>query len=217
MNEQGAASSASHMLSEALIVDWLRARPDFFNRQPALLAELKLPHDSGEAISLVQRQVEVLRERTRQYAISLEEVVRNAARNQQIHDRLHELAAALLGCTDRAAVLACLESGLGEGFGADSVQLHLQASAETLALVGSDAEGQPQARCLHAAEAAGTPAAELLAPGTGSAALVPLGAPPGGLIVLGSADTQHFSPELGVEFLNRLGLLASAALRAHPA
>lgn len=215
MNEQGAASSASQVLSEALIVDWLRTRPDFFNHQPALLAELKLPHDSGAAISLVQRQVEVLRERTRQYAAGLDEVVRNAARNQQIHDRLHELAASLLGCTNRAEVLACLETGLGEGFGADSVSFHLQASADVLALVDSDSEGQPQARCLHAAEAASTPAAALLMPDTGSAALVPLGTPPSGLIVLCSADIQHFSPELGVEFLNRLGALASAALRVH--
>ena len=95
------------------------------------------------------------------------------------------------------------------------MSFHLQASAEVLALVDSDSEGQPQARCLHAAEAASTPAAALLMPDTGSAALVPLGTPPSGLIVLCSADIQHFSPELGVEFLNRLGALASAALRVH--
>ena len=44
------------------IVRFLRDHPDFFERHPELLADMLLPHETGSAVSLVERQVSVLRE-----------------------------------------------------------------------------------------------------------------------------------------------------------
>ena len=50
-------------LSDDDVVRYLRNHGDFFGRHPTLLTDLSLPHDSGQAISLVERQVAILRER----------------------------------------------------------------------------------------------------------------------------------------------------------
>ena len=54
---------SSPALSAAQVADYLRAHPEFFESQTELLAELKIPHESGKAISLLERQVVILRER----------------------------------------------------------------------------------------------------------------------------------------------------------
>ena len=50
-------------ISEKQIADYLRNHPKFFANQEDLLANLSLPHESGKAISLVERQVAILRDR----------------------------------------------------------------------------------------------------------------------------------------------------------
>ena len=50
-------------IDEDAVIAYLRSDPDFFVRQPALLSELNLPHASGRAVSLVEHQVAILRER----------------------------------------------------------------------------------------------------------------------------------------------------------
>ena len=48
------------------IENYLRKNPDFFLGRPELLTELSIPHRSGEAVSLVEKQVKVLREQNEQ-------------------------------------------------------------------------------------------------------------------------------------------------------
>ena len=49
--------------SDQSVLDFLRQSPDFFLRHPSALSELSLPHESGEAVSLIERQIDILRER----------------------------------------------------------------------------------------------------------------------------------------------------------
>ena len=53
-------------LSAGAIAEYLRANPDFFNEYPDLLTDIKVPHASGDAISLVERQLTALREQNDQ-------------------------------------------------------------------------------------------------------------------------------------------------------
>ena len=55
-------------LPEQAVVDYLTAHPDFFTRHPQLLRDLSLPHDSGNAVSLIERQVELLRKQAERSA-----------------------------------------------------------------------------------------------------------------------------------------------------
>jgi len=52
-------------LNDLSVAEYLQTYPDFFERNGPLLAKLRLPHlrDAGATVSLVERQVEVLRER----------------------------------------------------------------------------------------------------------------------------------------------------------
>ena len=50
-------------VDETQIAAYLQSNPEFFERHPAVLAKLRLPHaPGGAAVSLVERQVAVLRQ-----------------------------------------------------------------------------------------------------------------------------------------------------------
>ena len=50
-------------ISEEQVVDYLRNHLNFFTGKDELLAKLSLPHESGKAVSLLERQVTILRDR----------------------------------------------------------------------------------------------------------------------------------------------------------
>ena len=65
-------------LTDDDVVAYLRADPDFFQRHSSLLSELNLPHDSGQAVSLIERQVAILRERNMQMRRRMNELLQAA-------------------------------------------------------------------------------------------------------------------------------------------
>jgi uncharacterized protein YigA (DUF484 family) len=82
--------------SEAQVVAYLRAHPEFFVGQDDLITELSLPHESGKAISLLERQVTVLRERGLEARQKLGNLLENARSNDQFFDTTRSLVLALL-------------------------------------------------------------------------------------------------------------------------
>jgi uncharacterized protein YigA (DUF484 family) len=82
--------------SEAQVVAYLRAHPEFFIGQDDLITELSLPHESGKAISLLERQVTVLRERGLEARQKLGNLLENARSNDQFFDTTRSLVLALL-------------------------------------------------------------------------------------------------------------------------
>ena len=56
----------SESLSENLVTDYLKNNPNFFVENPLILTELKIPHESGTAISLVEKQLAVLRDQNQE-------------------------------------------------------------------------------------------------------------------------------------------------------
>lgn len=83
-------------VSEEQITEYLRKHPDFFVKQPGLLADLRLPHESGQAISLVERQVSILRERNMDMRHRLSKLLDNARDNDRLFDKTKRLVLALL-------------------------------------------------------------------------------------------------------------------------
>ena len=78
------------------VATYLRAHPEFFLQQDDLLAELSLPHESGNAISLLERQVTILRERGIEARQKLNNLLENARNNDQLFDTTRNLVLALL-------------------------------------------------------------------------------------------------------------------------
>ena len=71
--------------------------PDFFDRNEALLALLRLPHARGSStVSLMERQVEVLREKSQQLESKLAEFVAVARANEQLAEKIHRFTRRLL-------------------------------------------------------------------------------------------------------------------------
>ncbi len=83
-------------LSVEQVVDYLREHPSFFIEQEDLLADLSLPHESGQAISLLERQVTILRERGIEARQKLNNLLENARNNDQLFDTTRNLVLALL-------------------------------------------------------------------------------------------------------------------------
>src|ERR1700744_3554083 len=104
---------------EESIAAYLQHNPDFFERHHAVLARLRLPHARGGAtISLVERQIEVLREKQAGLEGKLAELVRVARSNDAIAERLHRFTRRLIRAGGPADALAHIEAGLREDFDA---------------------------------------------------------------------------------------------------
>src|ERR1700730_6730357 len=105
---------------EESIASYLQRTPDFFERHQAVLARLRLPHArGGSTISLVERQIEVLREKQAALESKLAELVRVARANDAISERLHRFTRRLLlGAVPREEAVVRIEAGLREDFDA---------------------------------------------------------------------------------------------------
>jgi len=219
-------------VDEAAVASYLSATPDFFDRHAQLLLKIRLPDSRGGAttVSLLERQVEVLRERNRQLERKLKEFVSVARENDTLNAKVLTMARRLIATTSRAAVITAIEATLREDFDAgQSVLVLTQADApagraETrfLRVVRSDA---PDLRSFETLFSSGKPRCGqlrdsqrdfLFGAGSveiGSVALVPLG-PKGnlGLLACGSHNAQRFNPTMSTDFLTRIGELIAAAL-----
>ena len=218
---------------EEAIAGYLQRNPDFFERHQAVLARLKLPHArGGAAISLVERQIEVLREKQAALENKLAELVRVARANDAIAERLHRFTRRLLNCGTRTEAVARIEAGLREDFDAFHAALVLVGAAATSdasRFVRTVAADDPHLKSFESLFASGKPRCGqardsqrefLFGPEgleMGSLALVPLGDKGAlGLLALGSADRDRFHPGMSTEFLARLAELIADCLGVAP-
>jgi uncharacterized protein len=222
------------MIDEQSIAQYLQHNPDFFERQPQLLARLRLQHPrNGATISLIERQVEALREKHQAQDEKLAEFVAVARANSAVAEKIHRLTRRLLRAADRRQVVGEIEAALREDFDARHALLVLPSAlvrdgdeASAGLLRGLDA-GDGAWRGFDSLFASGKPRCgqvrdtqrEFLfgteATGIGSVALVPLAFPDDahGLLALGSLERDRFHPGMSTEFLARIGELITDALQ----
>ena len=207
---------------ELEITDYLRAHPDFFDRHPEALAAIDIPHPTGDAVSLIERQVRTLRAQSDNYRGQLESLVSVARENDGLAKRLHRLTLALIETQTFDEVLNTLQDELRDQFQADAVEMKLFASDQLDAHAHEPgpalfrdfiARARPNCGRLDQDKLEylfGSQAGE-----TGSAALIPLTAPPlAGVLAIGSRDPQRFHEGKRVDFLQRLAEVVSAKLQS---
>jgi uncharacterized protein len=218
-------------LNDASVADYLQTFPDFFERHAALLAKLHLPHrrDSGATVSLVERQVEVLRDRNQTLERKLNELVDVARANDALSERIHRLTQRLFGARALSDTVSAVETSLREDFDARNAVLLLfveaarelepsrflrmanPAGAEMKSFESLLQSGKPRCGQIRDAQRDflfGKDCVEI-----GSVALVPLGAKGAlGLLAIGANDAAHFNPGMSTEFLSRIGELVAFAL-----
>ena len=231
MSTQTARGATAGQTDEERIERYLTLNPDFFERHQPLLARMRLPHmRTGSTVSLVERQVEVLRDQKTDADRRLAEFIAVARANDQLAERIHRFTRRLLRATTAASAMTALEASLREDFDAFHSVLLLTAPVASL-----DGNYEPFLRKLAADDANIRTFDALLATGKprcgqvrdtqrdflfgpeaasiGSVALVPLGeAGSIGLLALGSAERERFHPGMSTEFLKRMGELITDAL-----
>lgn len=213
-------------ITEDDIAHFLATTPGFFERYAGLLASVQLgsPH-SGRAISLQERQVELLRRKIHYLELRLAAMLRLGRDNVGIADKLLGLFQVLLSARSQQDLPGLLLSELERRFQLPQVALRLwdlapefadleQAAASAASTSGTAALPDR----LYCGPQAGQAALAWLAQpeAVQSVALLPLrplaDAPPFGLLVLASDDPQRFQPSMDTDFLRHLAELAGAAL-----
>jgi uncharacterized protein YigA (DUF484 family) len=202
-------------LTEEAVINYLLTDPGFFHRNTHLLPELDLPHETGKAVSLIERQVAILRERNVQMRRRMNDLVQAARANDELFAKIRTLTLSLLNLDDWRGLNELLATYVLTDFDADFVCCHLLALPVQLDHVRSHevslplarfaAGGKPACRTLRAEELA------LLFPSfvhdnDGSAVLVPLTWADGeGMLAIGSRHTNRFTPDMDTLFVGYIG------------
>src|SRR5690554_216098 len=111
------------VLDDALVAEYLRRNPDFFLQQNDLLASLRIPHARGSAVSLVERQLEVLRQRGMDLRTRLTRLLEIARDNDRLFAQTRKLTLDLLVARSLPELVASLEDGLRNDFRVPFVSL----------------------------------------------------------------------------------------------
>lgn len=219
-----------HGITEADIASYLANTPAFFERHAELLGTVQLSSPHGaRAVSLQERQIEMLRDKLKGLEQRIMEMIRHGSENVMLSDKVLRWARSLLTATDLQALPAAIEHDIQSQFSVPQVGMRLWGVAPEYTGLTVAQEVSDDARVF---------ASSLMEPFCGlntgfeavgwlpdptsvsSLALIPLrGAatadgsnPAFGMLVLASPDAHRFHSGMGTDFLARLGELASAAL-----
>lgn len=118
-------TDAGDTLEAGAVLRFLTANPEFFNQHQDVLPRLRIPHVSGRAVSLIERQVSVLRGKCSSLEQSLRDLVGVARANEQLQGRLHGLVREIISADSLECVIASTRCSLSENFGADAVHVLL--------------------------------------------------------------------------------------------
>jgi len=206
---------AASELSEEAVREYLKENSDFLERNPDLLDHLHVSHASGSAVSLVEKQVSVLRERNMDMRHRLSTLTANARENDTLYKRTRNLVLKMLECGTVDELYQAFMDAMADDFGVEHA---------SMILFGEEDEG---AKCrVEPAERARIEIGALLkgrkavcgalrkdeltylfpdAGEVGSAALMPLAAGEElGLIAVGSSDANRYHSAMGTLFLHHI-------------
>ncbi len=224
-------------ITEDDIAHFLANTPEFFERHAEVLASVQMTSIHGQrAVSLQERQAEMLREKIKGLEQRVMEMVRNSHENEAIAAKVHAWGCELQREQNPATLPQAVVQGIerhfdvpqtairvwdvafehaGHDFAQDaSDDVRAFASSLTMPFCGPNLGFEPAGWLPRVAVEEGDSTAAQ------SLALLPLrqgpidsATPAFGLLVLGSPDPQRFDATMGTEFLSRMAELASAALQ----
>lgn len=211
-------------MTEEEVAGYLKQHPDFFLSKSALLEELRLTHPVRGSVSLIERQLQQMRDRNLRLRAQLSELVSNARDNERLTAALFDLAVAIARAEGAHAKLAEIEATLTQKFATDVVHLRLcqLGIANGLPRFVSVAPNGDAFAAQIAGQApiCGTELAARIATeacldklGVASWAVLPIVAnEPVGALILGSMDAKRFTPELRTDLLARLADIVGSLL-----
>lgn len=127
-------------LTDDEVTRYLTGNPEFFVNNQDILARMRIPHDSGKAVSLIEKQVSVLRGKCGHLENSLRDLIAVARENENLHQRLHSLIQDIITVPSLAEIVALTQNSLRENFSAEEVHIMLIAPAPKRAAKGKSAK-----------------------------------------------------------------------------
>jgi uncharacterized protein YigA (DUF484 family) len=213
------AANPDSKLSDELVIAYLKGDRDFFQRHPRILSELNLPHESGKAISLIERQVAILRERNMQMRRRMNELLQNAKDNEGLFAKTRTLTLELLNVNGWHELNEVLATFVLADFEADFVCCHLSNPPVFLDHLHSHDGALPHERFVTNKQPVCTTLRvqelESLFPVQqhsveGSAVIAPLYWEDGvGCLAIGSRDTARFTSDMDTLFVTYIGEVLS--------
>jgi uncharacterized protein YigA (DUF484 family) len=213
-------------LDSSAVASYLADNPNFFEEHAGLLGQVRLSSPlTGKAVSLQERQMEVMRDKYKALELRMAELIRLAQDNANIANKFHGWTQGLLKARQPGALAEAVVAGLRDGFAVPQV---------TLRMWGLGAEHAGAWYVAGVSEDARLFANSLLAPYCGSnhdfeavrwlddpasvasTVILPLrsDASAFGLLIMGSPDPERFTAHMATDFLIHIGETASAALAA---
>jgi len=211
------------------VAAYLRRHPEFFNDYQDLLADLKVPHVSGEAVSLVEKQLTVLREQNEQTRKRMRQLIEIARHNEELARRMHRLVLTLLDAANAREIFGILRDNLKKDFNADRVAVRLFAKPAFIdSFPGEEFAGREavEQKLFKSVIDKRLPISGRLkrqqqvflfgdeGDAIQSAVIVPLhGEDWGGVLVIGSYNPDKFQESMGVELLANLAKVLSLIIK----
>ena len=230
-SEESSTEQERQLAADLELISLLRENVDILERHPELLALLEVPHETGKAVSLIERQVVVLRQKTQTQDERLRELMDVARDNERLATSRHSLAINLLAAHDLDDVISTVLDVLSNELSADYAVIKLfsedKQRIERVPDLFVDAKDKAlsafKTMLEHKNVVCGKSTPEqksFLFEGNAediqSAAIIPLIAGANlGLIGLGADKVTRFSSAMGTDFLSQIGELISASLAVH--
>ena len=228
MSDVSAKQQTSAQSDETRVIQYLQENPAILMDYPDVFSTLAIPHQTGGAISLVERQLKLLREENQSMRSKIEELVGIARDNEELNQRFHRLALELMDAEQLHDVLAMVQDQVQTFFYTDFVcfrflpdvsdssnnldGLYLDADSSIVDRIKPWIEGRKPI-CGQQDEDINR---ELFGPDLriASCAFIPLYHTRDlGLLCLGSVSAERFGASMGTIFLQHLGELVSNRLK----
>ena len=218
------ADSAAPQLEAEAVIAFLLQHPEFFAEHDELLVSMRIPHQRGDTVSLVERQLKLLRERNIEMRHRLSQLMDVARDNDRLFEKTRRLNLALMDATSLDELIIAVEDSLRQDFKVPFVSLILfsdnpaavgrwTSSAEAQKAIGGLIGEKTVCGALREHELAFLFGAEQ-SQEVGSAAVVTLShLGLHGVLAVGSRDPQHYKSSVGTLFL---GYIADVLSRLVP-
>lgn len=219
---------------EREIISYLRDHPNFFDSYQDILTDMNLLHDTGTAISLIERQVMVLRDQKDSLKQKLDSLIEIAKQNDELSQQFNRLILALLDAKNLDQVIDVVQQRIKVDFNADSVVLRLFAKQHAVLKARPVLTDwtDPVMGAFEKVINGSKPVCGRLGHGhleslfnddegkICSAALIPLMNDTDksnriGLLAIGSMERNRFKADMGIMFLSHLGQVLSRVLELH--
>lgn len=231
VNSDKATEHEQQLATELQLISMLRENTGILTSHPELLAVLEVPHQSGKAVSLIERQVTILRQKIQAQDERLCDLMNFARDNERLSNSCHRLALNLLAAHDLDEVTSIVLDVLSNELAADHAVIKLfsddkEKIAQSAGLFVDEKDAALTAfktMLQHKNTVCGKATTEQKqflfeerADSIASVAVIPLIAGANlGLIGLGANNAERFKSSMGTDFLSQVGELISASLAVH--